>query len=449
MFGIEKVFGKKLSEQAEKKSVGGFDSPKKTETEILFFEQPLEVGQRWKTGDGNFDLVISDQRKGSGRYQIAFHDRKTGISEVQLKRSEDLKEMLSSDGYKLITKRSEGSESKLSFPSVVPVTSDQNSVISGTSETKETATPPLAAIVQETAAAGTDPQLPEPQPEQSERPEMPSLWDDYLSLDQEMRAIIDERVESIGTAIGEALEKNADVLGEKRDEFFESRDMLIGSINTVIDEDNALSETVEKTDQKITPPLLEAKQANHKKLLDLYEKLQSLKILADLEIAGAKDHPEANHTAPIVPEGEKSSLPEQVPPSGAGKVVHIDDYRKNFPSKPAAKPMDSPFGANAGTKKAETSQTESGEKALDAEEKIGQEQYDALTRFVESARQGFVTEMKDKKIPKRVWGKVWEAEALPYLRGRVEAFFREQTELRPDEYKTVCDSIIQVIAEKK
>lgn len=395
MFGIEKVFGKIPKEQAEKKSSGGFGSPEKPEAEIVFFEQSLEVGQRWRTGDGNFELVISDQRKGSGRYQIAFHDRKTGVSEVQLKGSEDLKELLSSGGYKLITKRSEGSESKLSFPSVVPVTSDQNSVISGTAETENVPAPSLD--VQETAAAATDPQLPEPQPEQPERLEMPSLLDEYLSLSAEIQEITEIKSAAIGTAVGELLEENADVLEEKGDEFFGLRDTYIASINSIVDEENALSETVEAAGQKITPEQLETTKANHKKLIDLYAQLASLKELVVLEIKRNQDlSPEKEASSVASEEKDTRALPEQSAPIATGNVLHIDDYRKNSLSKPAAKPMDSPFGGDASAK-TETNDEQSGAVAVKTEN-VPSEKKDAArvgAKNRREAREGKNTELFD------------------------------------------------------
>jgi hypothetical protein len=279
---------------------------------------------------------------------------------VQLKGSEDLKELLSSGGYKLITKRSEGSESKLSFPSVVPVTSDQNSVISGTAETENVPAPSLD--VQETAAVGAEPQPEQSrQSEQPERSEASSLLDEYLSLSAEIQEITEIKSAAIGTAIGELLEENADVLGEKGDEFFGLRDTYIASINSIVDEENALSETVEEAGQKITPEQLETTKANHKKLLDLYAELEALKTLVNVYLAEEEHRLEAESLSPIVaPEENAESLPEKanLAESGANKVVHIDDYRKNAQSKPIAAPMDSPFG-EVSSKKTGTNEDES------------------------------------------------------------------------------------------
>jgi hypothetical protein len=68
---------------------------------------------------------------------------------------------------------------------------------------------------------------------------------------------------------------------------------------------------------------------------------------------------------------------------------------------------------------------------------------------VKSARQGFQAELKGKKIPKRVREKIWEEEALPYLKERVALFLRQRTAPGSDEYEAVWDSLVQTISEKK
>jgi hypothetical protein len=184
------------------------------------------------------------------------------------------------------------------------------------------------------------------QSEQSERSETPSLLDEYLSLSAEIREITETKSAAIGTAIGEILEENADVFGKKGDEFFESRDTYIASINSIVDDENVLSETVEKAGQKITSEELEATKTNHKKLLYLYAELEALKTLVNVYLAEEEYRLEAESLLPIVaPEEKADSLPEKadLSESGVNIVVNMDDYRKNAPSKPAATLMDSPF----------------------------------------------------------------------------------------------------------
>jgi hypothetical protein len=57
--------------------------------------------------------------------------------------------------------------------------------------------------------------------------------------------------------------------------------------------------------------------------------------------------------------------------------------------------------------------------------------------------------LQARKIPKRVWNKIWQEEALPQLKKKLEMFLKERSELEPDEYGAVCDSLIEKISEKK
>lgn len=101
-------------------------------------------------------------------------------------------------------------------------------------------------------------------------------------------------------------------------------------------------------------------------------------------------------------------------------------------------------------------QYSSGEKKggqeLFLKEKIGKEKYEALDNFVISAWEKFITELP-KNIPKRIWVKVWEEEALPHIKKKVLGFLHKHTSLDPigDRYmdEVICDYLIQKIVDKK
>ena len=110
------------------------------------------------------------------------------------------------------------------------------------------------------------------------------MIEEYNALNQAIVEILEGKVGVLGANIGELIEKNAALLGEKREEFYSIRDTIIDSINLLVDEENLLTDNLEKSGRNLSVAVLEEKRANHQKLTAFYTEIEKLYLLITREI---------------------------------------------------------------------------------------------------------------------------------------------------------------------
>ena len=373
----------KPEERKDERSAGAPDA-----VEDIVFKPSLAVGQTWRSTYDNFTLTITGQREGSKRFTVVLNDRdKKTSQELPPQNAEDLQAMLYSDKYELAA--DEAAPNGIQEPSL------------------EAMPEPVSATAHREQQASKE------------------QVDEFYRQNDEITDISENKVDSLGTEIGKLLEDNAAILGERYGGFFSLRDRLVESVNALIQDEDGLNEALENAGQHITPEFLQSKQANHRKLLTLYQDLEALHTRIGLEIAALKES------------SEKPAL--------SRPVTNIAEYR-NIPVRDASQPasvarLPDVILPQGGAK---------AEELIDVEAKVGKEQYAVLTRCAESAWEGFRQAIKGKQIPKKMCEEVWRAEALPHLGERMAGLLAERTDLGPDECLAIAERILtQQIFEKQ
>lgn len=403
MLGLEKVFGNRSKKSEEKNSSDvSFLSKNKAE-KIVFFDKPIEARQKWRSKNKECEVTIVKHNAGSGRYEIVLDDKKMGVMDTLLQSSEELKAFLLAGGYELAPEKgiklTVVNEEELSKPAV--------------------------------SQAAPEAEM----PAQDERPaEEAKMIEECNALDQEMVEILEGKVGVLGANIGELIEKNTALLGEKREELYSIRDTVIDSINLLVDEENLLTDNLEKSGRNLSVAVLEEKRANHQKLVAFYAELEKLYLLITREIVKEGERVQDREVAPVpsAPESAPTTVMtpplEEAPPEAKGQMIQLDDFRKKDP-----------------TDKEKTEAAESREQKTIALEKIGQEITEALTQFVENVWQGLQTQ----GVSQRILTKLWETEILPELKKRMITLMQERSQLTPEECGDVSDSILEAVSKKK
>ena len=404
MLGLEKVFGNRSKKSEGKNSSDvSFLSKNKAE-KIVFFDKPIEARQKWRSKNKECEVTIVKHNTGSGRYEIVLDDKKMGVMDTLLQSSEELKAFLLAGGYELapekgikLTVVNEEESSKPAVPQTAP----------------EVETPPA----------------------QDERSaEEARVIEEYNALNQAIVEILEGKVGVLGANIGELIEKNAALLGEKREEFYSIRDTIIDSINLLVDEENLLTDNLEKSGRNLSVAVLEEKRANHQKLTAFYTELEKLYLLITREIVKEGERTQDREVASVPSTPESAPVivmtpsHEEVPPEVKGQVIQLDDFRKKDPTD---------------KEKAEAAELQ--EQKTIALEKIGKEITEALTQFVENVWQG----LQAQGTSQRILTKLWKTEILPDLKKRMVTLVQERSQLTPEECGDISDGILEAVSKKK
>ncbi len=394
MFGFEKVLGRKPEQRATKEMTGGFSSAPVAENPLVFFEQPLSLGQAWKTKDGRYTLSVVEQRTNSGRFEIILKDRNEETTERQTRNSEEIKALLMSGGYELV--------------SSVPASKQ--------------------AHAQETAAPVME-KMPETALQEQEASEIPAQ--EKASLQARFEELDGQFAQKLEAVTGK-LEELINLLNIERDrlgdEFYEFENMLRAreaAVNGLIEEDERLLVSVEGTDiQSDEMRHIVERQEKHIAALETYtkeigeiqEKTEALLIARENVIPLKKEKLE-----PEVP--EESVLAEHSVPEKDSSVADVSSA--DVRSEGAGSEEDS------------------------VETLIGKERYAALMEFVWTAWRMFKSDLWGKKVPKKIWEKIWQEQALPEIKKRVFEVLREQGIGAPEIQEAVYNALERTLPGKK
>lgn len=380
---FEKVFGGKPERQTPHELGGGFGaSDNGHEGALMFFEEPLAVGQVWKTRDGRFTLSVVAQKKNSGRFDIVLKDGNEETPKRQRKNSEEIKALLMSDGYVLA--------------SAAPVVEDVPKDIENNEDV---------------------PSLELQTPKSSEKTISLSVHyestERIVALDEEFSRILEEVTGKI-EVLAEIIHVRREQLG---DDFYEFESMLRAreaAVNKLVEEDERLLLTIEGA---------ELRPDEAARVTERQEKH-----IAELKTYGM----------------EADALQEKVKNLLASRenVIPIKEENVLTKESPIVSETPSPSQVLSETKKV-------ADREMSPEIMIGEERYAALAEYIQSVWKMFQSDVRKKKIPKKIWKNIWQEEALSELRQRVSDILSEQGIVEPEVHHAVFESFLETLPNKK